>query len=167
MAKDDLAPAEMLLGKGRTEGANFNRTRRPWKTDREFDGASTDADRWLDTTLTALLFRRTGGKRDLLWYHFSAHPVCFADEEAGPDWPGMVATLTQESHKLAPSFLQGNAGDVNPGIGKGFALAKAEPTTAAIFKALVAAIDAAQAGRRRSGWGCSPRTSTCRWTWPG
>jgi neutral/alkaline ceramidase-like enzyme len=144
MANDDLAPAELHLGKARCEGGNYNRTRDTWKTEGEFDAASTDSDRWLDTMLHALVFRRSGGKRDLLWYHFSAHPVCFTDEEAGPDWPGMVATLTQESHKLAPSFLQGNAGDVNPGIAKGFGIAKAEPTTAAIYKALTAAVESAQ-----------------------
>jgi neutral ceramidase len=144
IAKDDLAPSELSLGKARTEGGGYNRTQDTWKTEDQFDAASTDADRWLDTLLHALVFRRAGGNRDLLWYHFSAHPVCFTDDEAGPDWPGMVATLTQESHKLAPSFLQGNAGDVNPGIAKGFAIAKAEPTAAAIYKALVAAIDGAQ-----------------------
>ncbi|HEY1785326.1 MAG TPA: neutral/alkaline non-lysosomal ceramidase N-terminal domain-containing protein [Pirellulales bacterium] len=144
MAKDDLAPAELLLGKARSEGGNFNRTRDAWKTDRDFDAASTDGERWLDMTLTALRFRRPGRQRDLLWYHYSAHPVCYADEAAGPDWPGIVATLMQQSHGMVPSFIQGNAGDVNPGIAKGFALAKAEPTADAIHKALVAAVEAAQ-----------------------
>jgi neutral ceramidase len=50
----------------------------------------------------------------------------------------------QESHRLTPSFLQGNAGDVNPGVEKGFGIAKAEPTAAAIHKALAAAVDGAK-----------------------
>ncbi len=143
-ANDDLLPAALHLGKARTEGGNFNRTRESWKTDELFDASSTDSDRWLDTMLTALVFRRTGGKRDLLWYHYSAHPVCFRDETAGPDWPGMVATLMLESHKLVPCFLQGNAGDVNPGVSKGFASGDAEPIAAAIYKALVAAVESAK-----------------------
>jgi hypothetical protein len=144
LAADDLAPAELQLGRAKAEGGNYNRTTETWKTENLFDAASSDADRWLDTMLTALVFRRGGGKQDLCWYHFSSHPVCFTDEAAGPDWPGMVANLLIDSHKLAPSFLQGNAGDVNPGIAKGFALAKAEPTSAAVYQALVAAIEAAR-----------------------
>ncbi len=144
MAKDDLAPAEMLLGKGARRGATSIARIDSWKTDDKFDGSSTDADRWLDTTLTALLFRRSGGKPDLLWYHYSAHPVCFQDEMAGSDWPGMVATMMHASHKLTPCYLQGNAGDVNPGESKGFGIGKAEPTSQAIHKALVAAVDGAK-----------------------
>jgi len=143
LAKDDLAPAEMLLGKCRTEGASFNRTRRPWKTDVEFDAASTEADRWLDTMLHVLLFRRGGGRPDLLWYHFACHPVSYQDEAAGPDWPGLVDALTLESHKILPSYLQGHAGDVNPGDGSLW-IGKAEPTAAAVHKALRTAIDGAQ-----------------------
>ncbi len=79
-AKDDLAPASLHLGKARAEGGSFNRTTETWKTEDQFDAASTDGDRWLDTVLTALVFRRTAGKHDLLWYHYSAHPVCFTDE---------------------------------------------------------------------------------------
>ncbi|HEY1784796.1 MAG TPA: neutral/alkaline non-lysosomal ceramidase N-terminal domain-containing protein, partial [Pirellulales bacterium] len=146
LAKDDLAPAEMLLGKARAEGANFNRTRRPWKTDVDFDAASTETDRWLDTMLHVLLFRRGGGRPDLLWYHFACHPVSYQDEAAGPDWPGLVDTLTLESHKLVPSYLQGHAGDVNPGDGTLW-IGKAEPTAAAVHKALASAIDGAQTVR--------------------
>ncbi|HEX4145086.1 MAG TPA: neutral/alkaline non-lysosomal ceramidase N-terminal domain-containing protein [Pirellulales bacterium] len=143
LAKDDLAPAEMLLGKSRAEGANFNRTRRPWKTDVEFGAASTESDRWLDTMLHVLLFRRGTGRPDLLWYHFACHPVSYQDEASGPDWPGLVDRLTLESHKLVPSYLQGHAGDVNPGDGTLW-IGKAEPTAAAVHKALVSAIDGAQ-----------------------
>jgi neutral ceramidase len=116
-AKEDLAPAELWVGQARTVGANHNRTTKQFKTDELFSKDSTDADRWLDTLLQTLHFRRAGGRRDLLWYHFSAHAVCFADELAGPDWPGLIAEKLRNDEKLEPSFLQGHIGDVNPGDG--------------------------------------------------
>jgi len=118
IARDDLAPAEVSLGCARVVGGNFNRTTPTWKTDEHFGPDSTDSDRWLDTMLHALLFQRPANKRNLLWYHFSAHPVCYTDDNAGPDWPGLVAELTRTESKLVPSFLQGHCGDVNPGPGK-------------------------------------------------
>ena len=145
MAKDDLASAELLLGKSRTQGANFNRTRKPWRTDVEFDATSTDTDRWLDTTLHALVIRR-GGKPDLVWYHFANHPVSYNDGNSGPDWIGLVDNLTLESHKITPSYLQGHAGDVNPGDGSLW-VGKAEPTATAVHKGLAAAIDGAKSVR--------------------
>ncbi len=117
LAQEDLAPAEMSLGRARVKGGNFNRTTPHWKTDEQFGPESTDSERWLDTMLHALLFERAG-KRNLLWYHFSAHPVCYTDDNAGPDWPGLVAELAREQQKLSPSYLQGHCGDVNPGPGK-------------------------------------------------
>ena len=115
-ARDDLAPAELALGKCRVTHGNRNRITKSARTDDQFTARSTDDERWLDTTLHALLFHRAG-KRTLLWYHFSAHAVCFADEAAGPDWPGMVAEQVRQNEKLEPSFLQGHCGDVNPGDG--------------------------------------------------
>lgn len=116
-AKADLAPAELYVGKSRAVGANHNRTTKTFKTDEQLTKDSTDDERWLDTLLQVLHFRRAGGKRDLLWYHFSAHPVCFADDLAGPDWPGMIAENVRANEKLEPSYLQGHIGDVNPGDG--------------------------------------------------
>lgn len=116
-AWDDLAPAKLRVGKSRTVGGNFNRTTSNYKKDDQFGPDSTDAERWLDTMLHVLQFERTGGKSDLLWYHFSAHPVCYADGLAGPDWPGIVLDRVKASHGVAPVFLQGHAGDVNPGDG--------------------------------------------------
>jgi hypothetical protein len=87
------------------------------RTDAEFGPQSTDAQRWLDTMLHALVFHRVGKKPDLVWYHFSAHAVCYADEQAGPDWPGEVAREIHKELSLRPSFLQGHIGDVNPGDG--------------------------------------------------
>ena len=140
---EDLAAAELLLGKAQTEGANFNRTTNVWKTDREFDSQSTDEDRWLDTTLHTLMFKRSGGKKDLLWYHFSAHPVCYTDDLAGPDWPGLVDQMVTESHHISPGYLQGHIGDVNPGDGRIW-IGEAQQTATAVYKALVSAIDGAQ-----------------------
>jgi neutral ceramidase len=141
LALADLAPAELSLGKCRVEGGNHNRTARTFKTDAAFGASSTDAERWLDTTLHALLFSRTGGKRTLLWYHFSAHAVCFADEAAGPDWPGTVARKIRETEKLDASFLSGHCGDVNPGDGRDWR-GEIHQTTAAIRPALQKAIHA-------------------------
>ncbi len=140
LATADLAPAEVYLGKARAAGANFNRTTKNFKTDAEFGKDSTEDQRWLDTMLHVLRFERPGGRRSLLWYHFSNHPVCFRDSLAGPDWPGMVATRVAEKHKVTPVFLQGHAGDVNPGDGKIW-IGEAEPTTAAVCEAFDRALD--------------------------
>ena len=115
MAHADLAPASLFVGKARVDHGNSNRTVQVAKTDAQFTEASTDQERWLDTLLHVLHFERTGGKHNLLWYHFSAHPVCFADAMAGPDWPGLVGQRVRESLRVTPSFLQGHAGDVNAG----------------------------------------------------
>lgn len=120
MAQDDLAPATLAVGKSRALGASNNREKKTWdskgwKTDEQFTQDSTDDDRWLDTTVHVLHFDRAAAKRDLLWYHFSAHPVCYQDEQAGPDWPGLTAELVQQRLHLTPSFLQGHSGDVNAG----------------------------------------------------
>lgn len=140
MAKADLAEAELQLGKSRSVGGNFNRTTKKFKTDEHFGKDSTDAQRWLDTMLHVLRFERGGDKKDLLWYHFSSHPVCYTDDLAGPDWPGLVAKLVREKYKISPSYLQGHAGDVNPGDGKIW-IGKAEPTAAAVFAAFARAMD--------------------------
>jgi neutral ceramidase len=116
-AKEDLALAELYLGKSRAIGANFNRTTDQFQTDERFTDQSTDQTRWLDTMLYVLQFQRQGRKPDLVWYHFSGHPVCHADGQAGPDWPGAVAERIREETGIVPSFLQGHAGDVNPGDG--------------------------------------------------
>jgi hypothetical protein len=142
-AKADLAPAEVALGKSRAKGGNHNRTTKTFKTDELFAKESGDNERWLDTTLSALLFQRSGGKRTLLWYHFSAHAVCYADEIAGPDWPGEVAELVRKSEKLDPSFLQGHIGDVNPGDGRDWR-GEIKQSVQAIYPALRQAIQAAK-----------------------
>jgi len=143
-AQADLAPAEMSLGKCRVSGGNHNRTvkRGVAKTDAEFGPQSTDAQRWLDTMLHALVFRRVGEQPDLVWYHFSAHAVCYADEQAGPDWPGEVAGEIRKQLALRPSFLQGHIGDVNPGDGSDWR-GEIRQTVAAITPALKQAIAAA------------------------
>ncbi len=137
----DLAAAEMSLGKCRATGGSHNRTVKPAEThtDAEFGPQSTDDQRWLDTMLHALVFRRVDKKPDLVWYHFSAHSVCYADEEAGPDWPGEVAREIQSQLGLRPSFLQGHLGDVNPGDGSDWR-GEIRQTVAAITPALKQAI---------------------------
>jgi hypothetical protein len=112
-AVDDLSEADCYLGAQRVEGGNFNRTTKTWKTDEAFTAQSTDDERWLDTLLQALYFQRAEDKKPLLWYHFCAHPVCYQDTQAGPDWPGIVADRIRPE----PGFLQGHIGDVNPGDG--------------------------------------------------
>lgn len=121
-AEADLSPAELHVGRARADGANFNRTSKTWKTDADFGKGSSDAERWLDTTVHVLHFRRKAPEKpDLLWYHFSAHPVVYRDDPgAGPDWPGLVNRMVHGKFKSVPSFLQGHCGDVNPGDGKTF-----------------------------------------------
>jgi hypothetical protein len=141
-AQGDLAPAELHVGRARVVGGNFNRTTSTWKTDEQFGPDSNDSERWLDTMLHALLFERSG-KRSLLWYHFSAHPVCYTDDQAGPDWLGLVAERTRAHQKLSPSFLQGHAGDVNPGPGKPW-LGVPEQVAEAVHAGLERAVDGAK-----------------------
>lgn len=143
LAQADLAPAEMHVGHARVVDGNFNRTTKNWKTDAQFGPNSTDADRWLDTMLHALVFERSG-KPSLLWYHFSAHPVCYTDDNAGPDWPGLVAERTRTGQKLSPSYLQGHSGDVNPGPGKPSWLGEPEKVADAVHAGLQQAVSGAQ-----------------------
>jgi hypothetical protein len=140
IAQADLTPSALFVGRSRAGGGSHNRTNKSFKTDEQFTNDSTDAERWLDTMLRVMFLERTGGKRNLMWYHFSAHPVCFADDLAGPDWPGLVDQMTRESHNLAPSFLQGHAGDVNPGDGSPWR-GDAQETSAAVHAAITRAMD--------------------------
>ena len=135
----DLAPAEIQVGQSRAKGANFNRTTKDYTTDEHFGPDSTDDKRWLDTTVQAVYFARAG-KPDLLWYHFSSHPVCYTDTKAGPDWPGLVSNMCREKYKIAPSFLQGHCGDVNPGPGEPW-IGKPDDSSKPVFDALVRALD--------------------------
>ncbi len=140
-AQADLAPAELSLGKCRAPGGSHNRTVKQGvaRTDAEFGPQSTDDQRWLDTMLHALVFRRKGKKPDLVWYHFSAHVVCYADEQAGPDWPGEAAREIHKDLGVRPSYLQGHLGDVNPGDGSDWR-GEIRQTVAAITPALKKAI---------------------------
>ena len=141
-ALEDLAPARLEVGRAMVIGGNFNRTAKPWKTDAEFGKDSTDADRWLDTTLHVLRFRREG-KPELVWYHFSSHPVCYRDELAGPDWPGLVAQWAKADGLPTVCYLQGHAGDVNPGDGQKW-IGDPEPSAKAVYEGLKKALAAAQ-----------------------
>jgi hypothetical protein len=145
-AQADLAPATLHVGTSRAVGASNNRTTANWKTDEHFGPESTDADRWLDTAVHVLHFERSGGKQNLLWYHFSAHPVCYQDDQAGPDWPGRVAELVGERHQLAASFLQGHCGDVNAGDAAHW-IGTEENTAVPVAAAITRALDAAQTVR--------------------
>lgn len=142
LAAADMAPAEVHLGKARTVGANSNRTTPHYSKDDQFDAKSGDDQRWLDTALHALLLHRAG-KRTLLWYHFSAHAVCHADEEAGPDWPGVVAERIRSDYPFEASFLQGHCGDVNPGDGDPWR-GDLNETVQGVYPALKQAIDTAR-----------------------
>ncbi|MBI2425669.1 MAG: neutral/alkaline non-lysosomal ceramidase N-terminal domain-containing protein [Candidatus Hydrogenedentes bacterium] len=116
-AKADLAEADAYLGKATVTGGNFNRTAKTWKTNAEFGPDSSDAERWLDTDLHVLQFQREEARGNIAWYHFCAHPVCHADDQAGADWPGVVAQRLESAVGVRPAFLQGHIGDVNPGDG--------------------------------------------------
>ncbi len=134
-AKQDLAQADLYLGRERVRGGNFNRTTKNWKTDEAFTKASTDHERWLDTLLQVLYFQREKPKASLVWYHFSAHPVCYTDGNAGPDWPGLVAEKMKARDELSPCFLQGHCGDANPGSGE-TSLGDPEKVSEAVYAAL-------------------------------
>jgi len=137
LAHKDLASADMYIGKQPVVGANYNRASKTSKTDKDFTKESNDQERWLDTMLHALYFQREPPKRSLVWYQFSAHPVCYADGSAGPDWPGLVASKMEARDDLSPAFLQGHCGDVNPGeTGRGDADKVSEAVYAALHHAV-------------------------------
>lgn len=138
-ARADLAPAALRIGQSRAVGGNFNRTTRDYHTDEQFDQQSSDQRRWLDTQVHVLHFERSAGKGNLLWYHFSAHPVCFADDAAGPDWPALVDQRLKDELSLTASYLQGHAGDVNPGDGNPWR-GDAEKTATAVHAAIQRAL---------------------------
>ena len=142
-ARADLTASELYLGKSVAEGANFNRTIDTWKNEDTFSADADDRERWLDRTLHVLHFERRGAAKNLLWYHFSAHPVCYTDRNVSPDWPGAVAESLEKTEKITPSFLQGHIGDVNPGDGKPW-LGVAETTAARLAKAISQALATSQ-----------------------
>ena len=144
LAKGDLTPAELYIGTAQAVGGNFNRTSETWKTDDLFTAESSDEERWLDTMVHLLHFQRGAEKQGLLWYHFSAHPVCYTDGEAGPDWVGIVAERTRSADGLAPAFLQGHCGDVNPGDGGPSWLGVAEEVAVPIHNAVHQALNSAE-----------------------
>ena len=135
LAQADCAEAVLFVGGSPAEGGNFNRTVKGSRTDKDFTPESTDEERWLDTLLQVLYFERAEGKAGILWYHFSSHPVCYNDGLAGPDWPGLVAQRVQETFGMTPSFLQGHAGDVNPGDGVKW-IGEPEPSANAVYAAI-------------------------------
>lgn len=141
LAKADLAPAELHVGQSNAVGGNFNRTSSTWKTDREWSKEASDDERWLDTALHVLRLER-GSQRDLLWYHFSAHPVCFGDGLAGPDWVGGVLERVKKEEGLEPGFLQGHCGDVNPGDGSPW-IGNYDETVENVYAAFRRALEAA------------------------
>ena len=62
---------------------------------------SAEQDRWVDARVHVLHFEREDGKRNLLWYNFSAHPITYGGSDAaGPGWPGLVQTSIYS--KFAP-----------------------------------------------------------------
>ena len=144
-AWNDRRPAELSVGTARTLGGNFNRTVPVGeaRTDADFDDASTPDVRWLDTALHVLRFDRTGGGTPVVWYQYSSHPVCYHDALSGPDWPGLVADDCLARHGVRPVFLQGHAGDVNPGDGAKW-IGDAEPAARAVSAALTAALAGAK-----------------------
>lgn len=150
LALADLAPATLYVGTSPAEEGNHNRTAKTWKTERDFGPDSSDEDRWLDTRVQVLNFERAGGKRNLLWYHFSAHPTFYGDGLAGPDWPGHVTRIMNEREGFeSVSFLQGHIGDVAPsGDAPSAAKAVADAIGRALADSRAVPIDAIRVARR-------------------
>ena len=146
MAQDDLAPAELSVGKALAPGASNNRTVKEWKTEEQFGKESGDDQRWLDRTVHVLHIQRAEPKKNLLWYHFTAHPVCYRDDLAGPDWPGLVEDSIGQKLGVSPSFLQGHCGDVNAGDAEHW-IGDAENTAGPVTDAICQAVDRAEAIR--------------------
>ncbi len=142
-ALESLLPTRLRVGQAPAPGASFNRTSSQWRTDAEFGPDATPNDRWLDTMLQVAIFDRIGGPSPVICYHFSSHPVCFADEQAGPDWCGTVAERIKEQVRVRPAFFQGHAGDVNPGHGSPWR-GEVGQVTEAVSEALLKAIAAAK-----------------------
>ena len=100
-AQADLAPAELSLGKCRVAGGNHNRTTKQFQTDEEFAKDSTDAERWLDTMLHALVFRRAGQAGPALVSLLRPCRVLSPTSRPGPTgrarWPGGSARTRSSS----------------------------------------------------------------------
>jgi hypothetical protein len=139
-ARQDCVDAALFVGSERAVGGNFNRTVSTSKTDADWSADATDGERWLDTLLQTLYIERTQNKPGILWYHFASHPVCYNDGHAGPDWPGLVTTRIKDALGLTPSYLQGHAGDVNPGDGKKW-IGDAEQSARAVSDAIEASMN--------------------------
>lgn len=138
LGQQDLSSTKLFAGRAAAPEASRNRTAKEGvKSDREFTADSTDADRWIDTIVHVLHFRRADGKRDLLWYNFAAHPITYGSSTlAGPDWPSEVHKSLQAAKSWSPSFLQGHIGDINP--------QSREQTASKVTEAILKAVETAR-----------------------
>ena len=138
LALTDRLPTRLFAGTARAVGANVNRTVRSGaRSDAEFTKESTEQDRWFDASLHVLHFERGGGKRNLLWYNFAAHPTTYGGSgAAGPGWPGVVQQRLREAFGVSPSYLQGHIGDISP-TGR-------EQTATLVTAAIIDAVESAR-----------------------
>ena len=116
LALKDQATTRLFAGTARAVGAIVNRTVRSGaRSDAEFTAESTEKDRWVDASLHVLHFERGGGKGNLLWYNFAAHPTTYGGSgAAGPGWPGVVQKRLRAAFGVSASYLQGHIGDISP-----------------------------------------------------
>ena len=138
LAQQDRSPARLFAGTSRAVGANLNRTVRAGaRPDSEFSSRSSERDRWFDASLHVLHFERAGGKRNLLWYNFAAHPTTYGGSgAAGPGWPGVVQQRLRAAFGVSASYLQGHIGDISP-VGR-------EPTATLVVTAIIDAVESAR-----------------------
>ena len=138
LALKDQSSTRLFAGTARAVGANVNRTVRSGaRSDAEFTVDSTEQDRWFDASLHVLHFERAGGKRNLLWYNFAAHPTTYGGSgAAGPGWPGVVQQRLRAAFGVSASYLQGHIGDISP-TGR-------EQTATLVTAAIIDAVESAR-----------------------
>ena len=92
----------------------FNFRHEEWNPDVLPGGASFGP---MDRTMTLLSFRDAAGKTMASVYHLSGHAVALYPYTDGitADWPGTVSAGISNALGGETVFLQGTAGDINPG----------------------------------------------------
>ena len=126
----DLAPAELLIGRGKTEGLNFVR-RYVSRADGSFlgnwpekgqDGTKIMHESEPDEEMQIIRFVREG-KKDVILVNWQCHPTSSGGSKktnTSSDWPGILRNTVGEAENAHVVFHQGAAGNLIPYPGDAF-----------------------------------------------
>ncbi|GAB3416047.1 hypothetical protein [Flindersiella endophytica] len=112
-AVDGMEPITVSRGRGEC-GLGMNRRRA--NPDGTFGGADPDGPS--DPEVTVVRLDTVSGHPRAVFVHYACHPVVTADQEAGPDFPGVLRARleTQFGDGVVVAFLQGCCGDIDPAL---------------------------------------------------